>query len=146
MEYNLDIRLPIPDSPTPGQSYDWSVLHLVSRAPCRSCALSSLTPCRNWHCQVLRLVGVTHCQVLRLVSPAPCRSYYALSCLPLIKMNRTMVSKRPSSATRLSCRRIPRLTSDIFTSCHTESERGGYGFCPSRSLTLTKPVGSNPKP
>ena len=54
-----------------------------------------------------------------------------------------------SSTTRLSRQRVPRLTSDNFTSemshsSHTESELGDHEFCLSRSLLLTptKPVGN----
>ena len=34
-----------------------------------------------------------------------------------------------SSATRLFHRRVPRLTSDNFTCCHTETKRGDHDFC-----------------
>ena len=39
----------------------------------------------------------------------------------------------PSSSTRLYHGRIPRLTSDNFTCCHTETKRGDHDFCLSQS-------------
>ena len=38
-----------------------------------------------------------------------------------------------SSVTRLNLARVPRLTSDNCTCCHTDSERGDHDFCLSRS-------------
>ena len=58
-----------------------------------------------------------------------------------------------SSATRLSRGRVPRLTSDNFTCCHTETERGDHDFCLSRSHYADTDSssgrlvqGSNPRP
>ena len=46
-----------------------------------------------------------------------------------------------SSATRLSHGRVPRLTSDNFTCCHTETEQGDHDLCFSRShYTDTDPT------
>ena len=39
----------------------------------------------------------------------------------------------PSSAASLSRRQVPRLTSNNFSRCHTETERGHHDFCLSRS-------------
>ena len=46
-----------------------------------------------------------------------------------------------SSTTRLCRGRVPRLTSDNFTCCHTETERGDHDFCLSRlHYTYTDPT------
>ena len=46
-----------------------------------------------------------------------------------------------SSTTRLCRGRVPRLTSDNFTCCHTETERGDHDFCLSRThYTDTDPT------
>ena len=41
-----------------------------------------------------------------------------------------------SSATRLFCERVTRLTSSNFTRCYTETEREGRDFCLSRSCNF----------
>ena len=41
-----------------------------------------------------------------------------------------------SSAARLSCGRVPRLTSDIFTCCHTETEREDDDFVSACHIVL----------
>ena len=58
---------------------------------------------------------------------------------------RIMVSQCPSTATRLSLERVPTQTSEIFTCCYTETERGDHDFClflDSYILTPTQPVGN----
>ena len=49
-----------------------------------------------------------------------------------------------SSTTRLSCIRVPRLTSDNFMCCYTEKEQGDHDFCLSQShyTDTDPPVGS----
>ena len=42
-------------------------------------------------------------------------------------------SLTPSSATRQSLESVPRLTSDNFTCCHTETKLGNHDFCHNRS-------------
>ena len=46
------------------------------------------------------------------------------------------------SATRPSHRRVPRLTSDNFMCCHTETEREDHDFSARHILTPTQPVGN----
>ena len=56
-----------------------------------------------------------------------------------------------SSALTSSCERVPGLTSDNFTCCHTETEWGGHDVCLNWSHTDTEPTsgeqmrGSNPR-
>ena len=59
----------------------------------------------------------------------------------------------PSSTASLSRRQVPRLTSDNFSRCHAETERGHHDFCLSRSHYTDTDLnrrgrerGSNPRP
>ena len=60
-----------------------------------------------------------------LILPNTRQSFFCCCCL--------VVFLKFSSATRLSRGRVPRLTSDNFTCCHTETKRGDHFFCLSQS-------------
>ena len=51
----------------------------------------------------------------------------------LVRLLGWLVAKSPSSVTRLSRGRVPRLMSENFTCCHTETEQEDHDFCLSRS-------------